>query len=92
MKHTQGPWYSHGLAIGTEPKDKMTGLHIWIAQAVCGTPSQEDYANINLMAAAPELYNLLAALTFPEKILSEEECDLLFCKAVELFDKIGEIQ
>jgi hypothetical protein len=68
MKHTPGPWSIGSMEdgmIGIETKKPLN----YIAEVHAGyEPSDESYANCRLIAAAPEMYELLERYLCASKI------------------------
>ena len=61
-KHTPGPWHTHGkFVVYTNKKDKINTIAEVHAVSADGTKMPRE-ANARLIAAAPELFEILDAL------------------------------
>jgi len=65
LNNTHGPWFRKGLTVHAKvdncPQFVLynPGTPVWVAQMICGNPSDEDYDNARLIEAAPDLLDLL---------------------------------
>lgn len=77
-KHTAGPWEIHGhniegkILIGKKGEKYNTGKIVTIGWNCCGKDSEEWKANAKLIAAAPELLQMVNELKNSVKRLTED--------------------
>ena len=61
-KHTPGPWVAMGKAVYTE-SDNPTREILWGGHNTRSASDEEKRANARLIAAAPEMYELLVRVS-----------------------------
>lgn len=82
-KHTPGPWTTGGFYV------KAADGHIMIADVTCGNgpPTDEEKANAHLIAAAPDMYEALVALTCSDNDVLNDGASPVWAAAMKAIAK-----
>ena len=85
--HTQGPWVAMGKAVYTE-SDNPTREILWGGHNTRSASDEEKKANARLIAAAPEMYEVLSELLETLELSKDYGFDDEYEKVRSILDKV----